>query len=221
MKHINLQQLSMKPDRYQTHLINSLSGFKSANLIGTVDDQGQANLAIFSSVTHIGASPALVGLIIRPHSVARHTLENIKQIKQYTINQVSEAFYIQAHQTSARSLREYNEFKETGLTEYYIEGILAPFVKQSQLKYALTLREIIPISINNTQLVIGEVTDVICVEQAIKSDGYIDVESLNTVSVSGLDSYHLSTRLSRLSYAKTGRIAKLIDIQGNPVKGGI
>ncbi|MEH6446341.1 MAG: flavin reductase [Oceanospirillaceae bacterium] len=220
MKHITAQQLSMKPDRYRTHLINSLSGFKSANLIGTVNDQGQPNLAMFSSVTHIGASPALVGFIARPHSVTRHTLENIKQIKQYTINQVSEGFYTQAHQTSARYLREQNEFQETGLTEFYIEGLCAPFVKQSKLKYALTLREIIPISWNNTQFVIGEITDVICDEQAITSDGYIDVESLKTVSVSGLDSYHLSTRLARLSYAKAGRIALPIDTHGNPVTQG-
>jgi len=221
MKHITIQQLSMKPDRYKAHFINSLSGFKSANLIGTINDQGQTNLAIFSSVIHMGASPALVGFITRPHSVSRHTLENIKQVKQYTINQVSEAFYTQAHQTSARYLREHNEFKETGLTESYIEGLRAPFVQQSQLKYALKLREIIPFSVNDTQFVIGEITDVICEEQVIKNDGYIDVESLNTVSVSGLDSYHLSTRLSRLSYAKSSSATLGIDIHGNPLEGGI
>jgi flavin reductase (DIM6/NTAB) family NADH-FMN oxidoreductase RutF len=217
MKHISAQLLSTMTERYRAHLINSLSGFKSANLIGSINDQEQTNLAMFSSVIHLGASPALVGFITRPNSVCRHTLENIKQRKQYTINQVSEDFFIAAHQTSARYLKQQNEFKETGLTEQYIEGCLAPFVKQSKLKYALELREIIPISHNNTQLVIGEITDVICDEQAIKNDGYIDIGSLNTVSVSGLDCYHASTILSRLSYAKTDCAPTKIDINGKPI----
>ena len=199
------------PDRYRAHLINSLSGFKSANLIGSVNSQGQTNLAMFSSVIHLGASPALVGFISRPDSVTRHALANIMQTKQYTINQVSDVFYTAAHQTSARYSKEQSEFKETGLTEHYIEGYRAPFVKQSVLKYALTLLQIIPIELNNTLLVIGEITDIICDEKSIKSDGYIDIESLNTVSISGLDSYHVSTRLSRLSYAKEDSFPQQID----------
>nr|WP_193787358.1 flavin reductase [Moritella marina] len=205
------------PDRFRTHLINSLSGFKSANLIGTINAQGQTNLAMFSSVIHLGASPALVGFITRPDSVIRHTLENIKQTKQYTINQVSEDFYINAHQTSARYLSDESEFEHTGLTEHYLDGYSAPFVKESGLKYVLTLRQIIPIALNNTQLVIGEVTDILCDEKAIRSDGYIDIETLKTVAVSGLDSYHLSSRLSRLSYAKAGTLPTNISVDGNTI----
>ena len=33
-------------------LINSLSGAKSANLVGTQDEEGNQNLAIFSSAVH-------------------------------------------------------------------------------------------------------------------------------------------------------------------------
>lgn len=202
------------PDRYRAHLINCLSGFKSANLIGTINDQGQTNLAMFSSVVHLGSSPPLIGFITRPHSVTRHTLENIKQTKQYTINHVSEQFYLGAHQTSARYLREESEFTQTGLSEHYIDGYSAPFVKESRLKYVLTLRDIMPVTLNNTQLVIGEVTDILCDEQAIKSDGYIDIEALNSVAISGLDSYHISERLSRLSYAKAGGFPTNISVDG-------
>jgi flavin reductase (DIM6/NTAB) family NADH-FMN oxidoreductase RutF len=214
LKHINVQKLSNMPDRYRAHLINCLSGFKSANLIGTINGQGQTNLAMFSSVVHLGSSPPLIGFITRPRSVTRHTLENIQQTKQYTINQVSEQFYLGAHQTSARYLRGESEFTQTGLSEHYIDGYSAPFVKESRLKYVLTLREIMPITLNNTQLVIGEVTDILCDEQAIKNDGYIDIEALNSVAISGLDSYHVSERLSRLSYAKTGSFPTNISVDG-------
>ncbi|NMP30399.1 flavin oxidoreductase [Thalassotalea sp. M1531] len=202
------------PSRYRAQLVNSLSGFKSANLIATCNADGQTNVAIFSSVVHLGASPALVGFVMRPNNVARHTLENIKQTKQYTINQVSESFWLKAHQTSARYVAQESEFDLCGLSSRYYEGIDAPFVNESQLQYALTLKEIIPIELNNTLLVIGEVTDVFCQNMAIKPDGYIDIESLNTVSISGLDSYHVSRRLSRLSYAKPERSVQRIPVNG-------
>ena len=56
------------------NLINSLSGIKPANLIGTINEDGTENLAIFSSVVHLGSNPALFGFVLRPRGeVRRHT----------------------------------------------------------------------------------------------------------------------------------------------------
>ena len=109
----------------RTHLINSLSGFKSANLIGTQDLLGNTNLSIISSVIHLGAHPPLIGMIIRPHSVPRHTFENILQTGVYTVNQVNEAIYKQSHQTSARYDKNESEFDATGLTPEYLNNFTA------------------------------------------------------------------------------------------------
>jgi flavin reductase (DIM6/NTAB) family NADH-FMN oxidoreductase RutF len=188
--------------RYRAKFINSLSGFKSANLIGTQDTSGKSNLALFSSVVHLGASPALVGFVMRPDNGSRHTLDNIINTKHYTINQVSSEFYQGAHQSSARYPKEDSEFKHANLTPDYIDNFTAPFVKESRVKYALKLKEILPIALNNTQFIIGEIIHIICDEEGIQNDGYIDIEALDTVNVSGLDSYHTSKRLARLSYAK-------------------
>jgi len=207
-KHFTDSDIKAMPDRKRAHFINSLSGFKSANLIGTQDCNGQCNLAIFSSVVHLGAFPALIGFIMRPDNNHRHTLDNIKSTKQYTINHVGADFYEQAHQTSARYTKAQSEFQEVDLNTFYLPSIHAPFVKQSRLKYAVTLKEIIPITINDTLFVIGEITDIICEQEAIKDDGYIDIQSLQSISVSGLDSYHTSQRLSRLSYAKPNIVAQ-------------
>jgi len=190
------------PKRVLANFINSLSGFKSANLIATQDKQGHTNVAVFSSVVHLGASPALVGFVMRPDNNDRHTLDNIINTSHYTINQIGTDFYQQAHQTSARYARDESEFNKTGLSTSYIDEIPAPFVQQSRLKYAVKLLEIVPITHNNTQFVIGEITDIICMEEAIQDDGYIDIQSLQSVCVSGLDSYHETKTLSRLAYAK-------------------
>ena len=201
-KYVNHSDFKAMPKRYLARFINSLSGFKSANLIATQNEVGQTNVAIFSSVIHLGASPALVGFILRPDNNARHTLNNIKQMQHYTINQVSEDDYCAAHQTSANYPENESEFNHLDLTPSYIDDVQAPFVKESNLKYAVTLKEIVPIPLNNTQLIIGEITHVICKQEAITEDGYIDIEAINTITISGLDSYHNTQRLSRLNHAQ-------------------
>ena len=59
-------------------LMNSITGIKSANLIGTISESGNTNVAIFSSVVHLGSDPALIGFVMRPdNNVKRDTLNNI------------------------------------------------------------------------------------------------------------------------------------------------
>jgi len=203
------------PSRYRAKFINSLSGLKSVNLIGTQDLDGKTNLAIFSSVVHLGAAPALVGFIMRPDNGSRHTLDNIINTQHYTINQVSRDFFRRAHQSSARYMKEQSEFTQVGLSADYLADFNAPFVKESRVKYAVELKEILPITINETQLVIGEIIHIVCEEKAIQNDGYIDIEMLGTVSVSGLDSYHQSMRISRLGYAKPDSLVVDIPLNGS------
>jgi len=186
----------------RTHLINSLSGFKSANLIGTQDLLGNTNLSIVSSVIHLGAHPPLVGMIMRPHSVPRHTFENILQTGVYTINHVNKAIYKQAHQTSARYDKDESEFDATGLTPEYLNEFPAPFVEESRLKYSVKFVESKHLEINGTELVIGEIVDVYLDETALQSDGFLDLQAIDTVAVTGLDSYHTANKLTRLPYAK-------------------
>lgn len=215
MNHLTSNDIQSLNSRYRAQLINSLSGFKSANLIATQDNIDNTNLAIISSVVHLGASPALVGFVMRPDNGERHTLDNIINSKQYTINQVSTDIYQKAHQCAASYPRQESEFTHSGLTEQYIDSISAPFVKESRLKYAVQLKQIVPIELNNTQFIIGEIIHIICEENVIQPDGYIDIEALNTASLSGLDSYHSSSRLSRLSYAKPNRILEQLDVAGS------
>ena len=119
---------------YRTSFINSLAGFRQAVLVGTKSSRGAANLAIFNSLIHLGAHPALFGLISRPDSVARHTLENIIETNEYTLNYVRKNDYEKAHQTSARYDKDINEFNEVGLNEQYTIGFRAPFVAEAVAK---------------------------------------------------------------------------------------
>ena len=151
---------------------------------------------------HIGSDPPLLGMIIRPHSVARHTLENILQTKYYTLNHVNESIYKQAHQTSARYDKEVSEFNAAGLTEQWQYQFVAPFVKESRIQLGMELRKHQRLDINNTVLVIGEIVLINIKDNVVHEDGHIDIDRAKSVAVSGLDAYHGTGLLSRLSYAK-------------------
>lgn len=200
--HFTKARIAALEKHMRTHFINSLSGFKSANLIGTQDSQGNTNLSIVSSVIHLGAYPPLIGMIMRPHSVPRHTFENILETGVYTINHVNSAIYQQAHQTSARYDKNESEFAATDLTPEYLNEFTAPFVQQSRLKYAVKYIEHQHLAVNGTELVIGEIMDVYLDEAALQSDGFLDLQAIDTVAISGLDSYHSTNKLMRLPYAK-------------------
>ena len=202
---ITYAELMSMEQRKRAHLINSVGGFKSICLIGTTDNAGQTNLAIFSSIVHIGANPPLICFIVRPDSVDRHTLHNIEATGHYTINHIQENFYKAAHQTSARYPREQSEFEACGLHPLYRDQFLAPYVQESTLQMGLQLRQIIKIELNNTLLIIGEIQHLYLDQSAIADDGFVDLEKLGSITCSGLDSYHRTSKISRLSYAKPDR----------------
>ena len=92
MKYFSKNQIENLPRIYRLNLINSSTGYKSANLIGTKSKNGNTNLAIFSSVTHLGSDPALISITLRPKTVSRHTYENMIETKVFTVNHISEKF---------------------------------------------------------------------------------------------------------------------------------
>lgn len=188
--------------RKRAHLINSLGGFKSVCLIGSIDSQQRTNLTIFNSIVHLGAHPPLVACIIRPDTAERHTLDNILETQCYTINHLNESIYQKGHQTSARYHKTISEFDAVGLTPEFRNPFLAPFVKESQVKLGLEFRQRVNIDLNGTILIIGEIVHVSFPTPCWHTDGYLDIEKAGTIAGSGLDSYHVTHRLKRLSYAK-------------------
>lgn len=204
--YFNTDAIEKLEKQERVHFINSLGGFKSVALVGTADNHKNTNLAIFSSFFHIGANPPLIGMVFRPSPPERDTLRNIIETGFYTINHINENIYKQAHQTSARYDNEISEFDATGLKTEYKNDFFAPFVAESSIQLGIQFREKIDITINNTILIIGEIIQVYIPKDCHVEDGFIDLEKANTITCSGLDSYHKTVQLDRLSYAKPDKI---------------
>ena len=130
---LSSDDLQSMPNRERAALVNSLSGFKSANLIGTADQDGHCNLAIMSSVVHLGSHPPLLALVVRPGGEERHTLHNLLRSGHYSINHVACDMVEAAHQTAARYDRGTSEFEATGLTPAWWDDFSAPLVAEAPI----------------------------------------------------------------------------------------
>ena len=167
----------------------TLPGPKPICLVGTRSAAGVANLAPFSSITHLGSDPLLIGMITRPDTVERHTLSNILATGSWTLNHVTSSTVHQAHQCSLRYPADVSEFEATGLTELHHPGITAPFVAECQIRMALELVEIIPIPSNGTMLIVGRVVLVDIPDGALSPDGSVDIAGHGSMASTALDSY--------------------------------
>ena len=183
-----LKELSQKKT---IHLINSITGIKPGNLISTSDAEGMHNVAVFSSVIHLGSAPPLLGFVLRPKgAVTRHTYDNILDTGRYNINAIHQDWTDKAHSTSLKFAKTESEFVEVGLEMQFREGNTVPFVAGSPIQIGMKYIESIDIAINGTTLVIGEVQSVFVVDQGVDEEGRLDLEALKVAGISGLNGYY-------------------------------
>jgi len=187
---------------YKINLINSVTGLKSANLIGSISKSNIANVSIFSSVIHLGSEPPLIGMVFRPTTVPRDTYDNIKENKYYTLNHIHLPIIKDAHHTSAKYSFDVNEFDQTNLEEEYKENSPVPFVKGAPVQTLMKYVNEYPILENNTILVVGEIQKIYINKNLLHADGFIDLAKGNVVGINGLDGYIKTELIERMPYQR-------------------
>ena len=185
------------------NLINSITGISPANLVGTISNDSIENLSIFSSVIHIGSNPPLIGFILRPTKNSRRdTYENIIETNKFTINHINADMIERSHYTSAKFKKNESEFQKCKLTAEYLNNFQAPYVKESYVKIGLNLEDIQLIKSNGCRLIIGRVENIYAPDSAIHKNGNIQLELLNSIGVSGLNTYYSLNKIAEYSYPR-------------------
>ena len=200
MKYFSLENINQLEHLYKINLINSCSGYKSANLIATKSLKKISNVAVFSSVMHLGSSPPIFGFILRPTTVPRNTYKNIIETEFYTINHIHKSILEDAHHTSAKYPNNLSEFDFTKLETQYKKNFFAPFVKNCPVQLALKFVEEIDIKINNTKLIIGKIQGIYINDNLLQNDGFVNLTKGNVASINGLDGYSIPKLEQRFNY---------------------
>ena len=196
----SIQQLE-KVDRL--NLINSITGISPANLIGTISNDSIENLAIFSSVVHLGSNPPLMGFVLRPTKEnTRDTYDNIIATNKFTINHINSDMIERSHYTSVKFDKNESEFQKSRLPAEYLNNFLAPYVKDSYVKIGLNLEDVQLIKSNGCRLIIGRVERLYVPDSAIHKNGNIQLNLSNSIGVGGLNTYYSLDKIAEYPYAR-------------------
>ena len=188
------------------NLINSCSGYKSANLIGTISKDGITNVAVFSSITHLGSNPPTLGFILRPTTVPRDTYKNILESGVFTINHIFEDIIEDAHHTSAKYEEAISEFDITTLEDEYYNDCIAPFVKGSPVQMEMKFIEEYHIKSNNVIHIIAEIKNLYVKDDILNEDGFLDLAKGKVAAINGLDAYAIANNNTRFSYQRPKKL---------------
>ena len=202
MHFFNNQDINQLDKIFRINLINSCSGFKSANLLGTISEKGITNVAVFSSVTHLGSNPPTLGFILRQTTVPRNTHKNLKDLGYFTINHIWEAIFEEAHHTSAKYPDDISEFDMTNLEPEFKGNYKAPFVKNAPVQMAMKFVEEIYVPSNDVMLVVAQIEELYIKDELLQKDGLINLSKGNVVTINGLDTYAVPKFKKQLSYQR-------------------
>ncbi|WP_395061466.1 flavin reductase family protein [Flavobacterium sp.] len=208
MKNFTKDEINQMDKIRRLNLINSCTGYKSANLIVTKSNLGISNVAVFSSVTHIGSNPPMVSFITRPLSVKRDTYTNIKENGYFTINHITENMIEDAHHTSANYDSDISEFDKTNLEEEYKTDIEIPFVKNSPVQLLCKYINEYHIIENDTVHIIASVENLFFNEDLLHKDNWLQLDKAKVVTINGLDGYALPVLVNRFEYARADKPTK-------------
>jgi flavin reductase (DIM6/NTAB) family NADH-FMN oxidoreductase RutF len=208
MQFFNQQDIHNLDKIYRINLINSCSGFKSANLLGTISTKGITNVAVFSSVTHLGSNPPTLGFILRPTTVPRNTHKNLKDVGYFTINHIWEEVIEDAHHTSAKYPDDVSEFDMTNFKPEFKGNFKAPFVKNAPVQMSMKFIEEIYVPSNNVMLVVAQIQELYVKDELLQNDGLINLSLGNVATINGLDTYAIPKFKKQLTYQRPKEIKK-------------
>ena len=208
MQFFNQKDIHNLDKIYRINLINSCSGFKSANLLGTISTEGITNVAVFSSVTHLGSNPPTLGFILRPTTVPRNTHKNLKDVGYFTINHIWEEVIEDAHHTSAKYPDDISEFDMTNFEPEFKGNFKAPFVKNAPVQMSMKFIEEIYVPSNDVMLVVAQIQELYVKDELLQNDGLINLSLGNVATINGLDAYAVPKFKKQLTYQRPKEIKK-------------
>jgi flavin reductase (DIM6/NTAB) family NADH-FMN oxidoreductase RutF len=155
--------------------------------VSTVSAGGTFNVAPFSYFNAITNDPPLVGISTnRRRGEPKDTLRNIRATGDFVANIVNEPLLQRMVQTSGDWPEDVSEFELTGLTPVPSDVVRSPRVKECPVSLECRLFQEIPLG--EAFFVVGEIVH-LHVDDAVLTDGRVDVEKLKPVGRLGGDGY--------------------------------
>lgn len=145
----------------------------------------------------ICSEPAMCYISVRPE---RHSYEIIKRTGEFVINLTTSALARATDWCGVRSGRDYDKFKEMGLTPIASAKVAAPTVAESPVAIECRVKEIIPLGSHD--MFLAEVVNVSVDEALIdKESGKLDLERARLLAYSHGEYYELGKALGHFGWS--------------------
>lgn len=149
-----------------------------ATLISCGTDTEHSNLFTASWVGTLCTNPAMVYVSIRPE---RYSHQIIKETGEYVINLTTQKIVHATDWCGVKSGRDYNKWKETGLTPAKSHIISAPYVEESPLSLECKVTQIVPLGSHD--MFMAEVVNVLVDDQYINPEtGKLDLAQAGIIA---------------------------------------
>ncbi len=160
----------------------------------TISNDGKVNLSPFSFFNVFSANPPI--MIFSPSrrgrdNTTKHTLENVLEHPETTVNVVSYSMVQQMSLSSTEYEKGINEFIKSGFTEEPSEKVKPPLVKESPVSFECKVLEVKSLGEKGGagQLVICEVLLIHIKDEVLNENGKINPYKLDPVGRMGGDWY--------------------------------
>ena len=151
-----------------------------AVLVSCGNTPERRNLITVAWTGTICTNPAMCYISIRPE---RHSYGIIKEEMEFTINVTTEAMAQATDWCGVRSGRDYDKWKETGVTPIPGEKVGCPYIEEAPLSIECRVKEII--KLGSHDMFIAEVLNVLADEKYMDSEtGAFDLAKASPISYS-------------------------------------
>ncbi len=156
----------------------------------------KANIITIAWAGTICSEPAMVSISVRPE---RHSHDIIKESGEFVINLVTRPLTRACDWCGVRSGKDYDKFKEMGLSEYVSEYMDTPAIAESPVNIYCKVTDLKPLGSHD--MFIAEVTGITVDEEYMDEAGRFDLTATDLIAYSHGEYFTLGENLGKFGYS--------------------
>lgn len=154
------------------------------------------NLLTVAWTGTICSDPAMCYISVRPE---RHSYEIIRRTGEFVINLTTEELARATDWCGVRSGRDFDKYKEMGLTAGRSAVVAAPTVEEAPVSIECRVKQIIPLGTHD--MFVAEVVNVQADERYIDAEGRFDLEQARPLVYSHGEYFSLGKAIGRFGWS--------------------
>lgn len=167
-----------------------------AVLVSCGETPEEYNMLTVAWTGTICSDPAMCYISVRPE---RHSYEIIKRTGEFVINLTTESLARATDWCGVRSGKDYDKWKQMGLTPAPAAVVKAPIIEQSPVSIECRVKQIIPLGTHD--MFIAEVVNVMVDEQYLDEKGMFDMVRAGLMAYSHGEYFTLGKSLGHFGWS--------------------